>query len=389
MNKNFISVALIAIVNALGYGIIIPILYAYSKRFGLSDFENGLLFSTFAICSFIATPVIGRLSDKYGRKPLLTISLLGTAVSFFLAAFAPNAVVLFIARALDGITAGNISVASAVIADTTDEKNRAKGFGIIGAAFGFGFVFGPAISAFTSQISVHLPFIIAGSISLIAVLITQLFLSETNQHIGQVSHKKLFDFPRLWHALFEGQVGRTLLITLLYSTSFGLFIYTFQPVAYKVLHLKIPMIATLFTIFGIAGLITQAVIFPRLSKRIQLTSLFTFAIAWVGVAFAMLFFSRELPLFIASSIGLSLGNGVVNPLTQTILSRETDAKSQGSILGLSASYMSIGQIMGPLLGGTIALYSLSGPFLLASAFCVVCFVLSHNIHLLAKKESAF
>ena len=138
MNKNFISVALIAIVNALGYGIIIPILYAYSKRFGLSDFENGLLFSTFAICSFIATPVIGRLSDKYGRKPLLTISLLGTAVSFFLAAFAPNAVVLFIARALDGITAGNISVASAVIADTTDEKSRAKGFGIIGAAFGFG-----------------------------------------------------------------------------------------------------------------------------------------------------------------------------------------------------------------------------------------------------------
>lgn len=389
MNKNFISVAVIAVVNALGYGIIIPILYAYSKQFGLSDFENGLLFSTFAICAFFSTPVIGRLSDKYGRKPLLMLSLLGTAISFFLAAFAPNAIVLFIARALDGITAGNISVASAVIADTTDEKNRAKGFGVIGAAFGFGFVFGPAISAFTTQISIHLPFIIAGVITLVAILITQFFLSETNKHIGQLSHKKLFDFPRLWHALFEGQVGRTLLISLLYSTSFGLFIYTFQPVAYKVLHLQIPMIATLFTVFGIAGLITQAFIFPQLSKRVRLTSLFTVAIAWVGVAFTLLFFSRDLPLFLLSSIGLSLGNGVVNPLTQTILSRETDAKSQGSILGLNASYMSIGQILGPLFGGAIALYSLSGPFLLASAFCIVCFILSHTIHLIAKKESAF
>lgn len=389
MNKNFISVALIAVVNALGYGIIIPILYAYSKRFGLSDFENGLLFSTFAICSFIATPVIGRLSDKYGRKPLLMMSLLGTAVSFFLAAFAPNAVVLFIARALDGITAGNISVASAVIADTTDEKNRAKGFGVIGAAFGFGFVFGPAISAFTSQISIHLPFIIAGAISLVAVIITQLFLSETNHHIGEVSHKKLFDFPRLWHALFEGQVGRTLLITLLYSISFGVFIYTFQPVAYKLLRLKISEVATLYTVFGVAGLVTQAVIFPRLSKRVRLTSLFTFAIGWVGIAFVTLFLSRNLPQFILACIGLSLGNGVVNPLTQTILSRETDAKSQGSILGLSASYMSIGQIIGPILGGALALYSLSGPFLLAALLCVVCFTLSHNIHLLAKKESAF
>src|SRR3989304_9572761 len=149
-NRNLLVVSAVAIVNALGYGIIIPILYSYSQKYGLSDFENGLLFSVFSICQFISTPVIGRLSDKYGRKPLLLISLAGTAASFLLMAFAPSALFLFLARALDGITAGNIPVASAVISDTTEPKDRAKGFGIIGASFGFGFIFGPVISAFAS-----------------------------------------------------------------------------------------------------------------------------------------------------------------------------------------------------------------------------------------------
>src|SRR5262245_35514333 len=118
-NRNLFIIALIMVVNALGYGIIIPILYSYSVKYGLNDFQNGLLFATFSLCQFLSTPVIGRLSDKYGRKPLLVISLLGTAGSFLLMAFAPNFIFLFVARALDGLTAGNIPVASAVISDTT------------------------------------------------------------------------------------------------------------------------------------------------------------------------------------------------------------------------------------------------------------------------------
>src|SRR5579871_3388159 len=146
-NKTLFIIALIAVVNMLGYRIVIPILYAYSKRFGLSDFQNGLLFAMFSICQFISTPVIGRLSDKYGRRPLLLISIAGTAASFFTMAFAPNAAFLFIARALDGLTAGNIPVAFAVISDSTKPEERPKAFGLIGASFSFGFVFGPAISA--------------------------------------------------------------------------------------------------------------------------------------------------------------------------------------------------------------------------------------------------
>src|SRR4051812_29218964 len=148
-NRNLFIIALIVMVNMLGYGIIIPILYAYSKKYGLSDFENGLLFSIFSICQFISTPIIGRLSDKYGRRPMLLVSILGTAISFFMMAFAPNALFLGLARALDGLTAGNIPVAFAVISDSTKPEERAKAFGLIGSAFNFGFVFGPAISALT------------------------------------------------------------------------------------------------------------------------------------------------------------------------------------------------------------------------------------------------
>jgi len=104
-NRNLLIIALIAMVNMLGYGIIIPLLYGYSKKFGLSDFQNGLLFASFSICQFIATPIIGRLSDKYGRRPMLLLSIAGTAVSFFIMAFAPNAFFLFLARMLDGLTA--------------------------------------------------------------------------------------------------------------------------------------------------------------------------------------------------------------------------------------------------------------------------------------------
>ena len=139
-NRNLLIIVLIALVNMIGYGIIIPILYSYSKRFGLSDFDNGLLFAMFSICQFISTPIIGRMSDRYGRRPMLLVSIAGTAVSFFMTAFAPNAIILFLSRALDGLTAGNIPVAFAVISDSTEPHERAKAFGMIGSALSTGFV---------------------------------------------------------------------------------------------------------------------------------------------------------------------------------------------------------------------------------------------------------
>lgn len=389
-NRSLIVIALISMINALGYGIIIPILYSYSIRFGLTDFENGLLFSIFSVCQFASTPIIGRLSDKFGRKPLLLISIAGTAVSFFMAAFAPSAIFLYIARALDGLTAGNIPVVAAVISDTTALKDRARGFGIIGAAFGFGFVFGPAISAVTVGISPALPFIIAGIVAVLGVILTAILLPETNKHIGEVHKSKLFDFPKLLKAVVDPSVGVTLLMTLLFNTAFGILIFSYQPFSVKEMHLSANQIATNFTLIGIIGLICQAIILPKLVKIFHEKKLLSMAL-FVGIlSFVGLFLVKSLILFMIMTVLFAFANSFVAPLIQTILSKETDEKSQGSIQGLNTSYVSIGTIIGPIIGGALATYAIRAPFLAATFFTLFCFMLSFRVLKPGiKKESAW
>ncbi len=389
-NKNLFVIAVIALVNALGYGIIIPILYSYSHKFGLSDFQNGLLFSIFSVCQFLATPLIGRLSDKYGRKPLLLISLTGTALSFLMMAFAPSAIFLFLARALDGITAGNIPVASAVISDTTEPKDRAKGFGIISAAFGFGFIFGPAISALTLGFGASVPFIIAAVVSVIAIIMTWVILPETNKHVGEVKHGKLIDIPKLLSALIDENVGTTLLVSLLYTFAFSLFIYAFQPFSVKILHITAQQISINFTIFGVIGLIAQGFIIPKVTKKFGEKRALSYSLILAVFTFLGLFVSRTYLIFTFISIFHALANGFVNPLVQTLLSKEADAKSQGSILGLNASYVSIGMIFGPIVGGALASYFIPLPFLLGSIVAGFCVYLSFQILLKPHaKQTAF
>lgn len=383
-------ISLVVVVNALGYGIIIPILYRYSIQYGLSDFQNGLLFALFSVCQFASTPIIGRLSDKYGRKPLLVISIAGTALSFFMTAFAPSALFLFLARALDGITAGNIPVAMAVISDSTKPEERAKGFGIIGAAFGFGFVFGPAIAALTVDIWDKLPFIIAGVVTVIAVIITAIFLPETNKHMGEVKHGKLFDFAKLWHTLFEPNVGPTFLITVIFYLAFACaIIFGFQPYTAHVLQISEKQNAILFTIFGVVGLVTQLFFVSRYSKKLGLKKAFASALIFTGGSFVLMAFSTSLIFFIVASIILGIFNSIVQTLIPTILSREVDAKSQGTIMGLNASYQSLGMIFGPIIGGALATKWVSLPFIFGAILTVGCLGLTTKVMRHEPKESAF
>lgn len=379
MNKTLWIIALIAVVNALGYGIIIPILYSYSHKFGLTDFQNGLLFSIFSVCQFIATPLIGRLSDAYGRRPLLLISLFGTALSFFTMAFAQNAAWLFIARALDGITAGNIPVALAVISDTTEPKDRAKGFGIIGASFGLGFTFGPAISAFTVHLGDGVPFIIAGGVALVALLVTALFLRETNTHRGVAVSRHVFDFRHLFHALVDPAIGKTLSVSFLVMLAFSIYIYAFQPMSVQILHLSPQQISIIFTVIGIIGLISQGVVIPRAIKLFgEQKLLLTSAISSVAL-FLVLFAARSYGIFLAAVMLQAFANGFANPMIQALLSREADQKSQGSIMGVNASYQSIGQIIGPVLGGLLSTVFIPLPFLAAALVMGVASLLSWQI----------
>lgn len=378
-NKTLLVIGLIAIVNALGYGIIIPILYSYSLRFGLSVFQNGLLFTIFSLCQFLSAPLIGRMSDKYGRKPLLIISLSGTALSFIMMAFAPSAAFIFLARALDGLTAGNLPVASAVIADTTAPKDRAKGFGVIGASFGFGFFFGPAISALTYGISPALPFIIAAIVSIIAVIMTSVLLPETNKHMGQVHDARLFDLRKLFTALFDKNVGLVLGIAFVYAIVFSMYITIFQPYVVRVMHFTAFQISLYFTVMGLMGIIAQVVLIERLSKFFGARELFSISFFSMAIIFIALFIFKNVFYFVLFGLLFSLTNSFVNPLIQTILSQETDEKSQGSIQGLNASYMSIGQIVGPIIGGLLASIWISSPFIASALISLTCFIMTLSI----------
>lgn len=390
-NRNLAIIALIALVNMLGYGIIIPILYAYSKKFGLTDFQNGLLFASFSICQFISTPIIGRMSDKFGRKPLLLMSIAGTALSFFMMAFAPNFIFLFIARMLDGITAGNIPVAFAVISDSTKPEERPKAFGMISAAFNFGFIFGPAIAALTVGFGTAVPFIIAGVITLIAVLLTAVYLPETNKHMGEVKKEKLFDFAKMWHTLFDPNVGPTFMVTMIYFLAFSCaIIYGFQPFLLNVLKISAFQNSVLFTVFGIVGLITQTYLVQFFNKLWGVKKAFTNSMLIVAFSFLLMFFSRSLPLFIVAMILLGIFNSISQTLIPAILSQEADEKSQGSIMGLNTSYQSIGMIFGPILGGVVATIYLPLPFMVGLVLVLSCYFLSFRMMRPGvRKESAF
>jgi MFS family permease len=390
-NRNVLIVALIALVNMLGYGIIIPLIYGYSKKFGLSDFQNGLLFASYSVCQFFATPIIGRLSDKYGRRPLLITSIIGTAVSFFVMAFAPNAIFLFVARCLDGLTAGNIPVAFAVISDSTLPEERPKAFGLISSAFNFGFVFGPAIAALSVRFSPALPFIIAGGITTLAAILTAAYLPETNKHLSEVKQGKIFDFKRMWHALFDEGVGLTFLISLVFFLAFSCaIIYGFQPFTLNVLRITEAQNAYLFTLFGAVGLIAQTFLVGRASKMWGIKKAFSIGMFCTAISFVVMYFSRSIAVFAFASIILALANSISQTLIPTILSQEADAKSQGSIMGLNTSYQSIGMIVGPILGGAIATVSVPLPFLVGAGLMLICFFLSFKVLRPGlRKESAF
>jgi MFS family permease len=390
-NRNLLIIALIALINMLGYAIIWPLLYEYSKKFGLSDFENGFLFSVYSVCQFISTPIIGRLSDKYGRRPMLLMSITGTALSFFLMAFAPNVAFLYLARILDGLTAGNIPVIFAVVSDTTKPQDRARAFGFVGSAFSFGFVFGPAIAALTAGFGVAVPFIIAGVITIIAVVLTYLYLPETNKHMGQISERKLFDFKQMWKTLFDPQVGTTFVITLVFYMAFACaLIYGFAPFTKNILQMTGSQNALLFTLFGVVGLIAQNLFVHRFSGKLGMKKSFSISILLTAVSFVLMAISGNLILFVLGSIILALFNSVVQTLLPTILSQEADEKSQGSIMGLNTSYQSIGMIIGPILGGIVATVAIPLPFFVGSVLVLVCYFLSFKIlRPGTHKESAF
>src|SRR5271170_1302283 len=180
-----LPIFLIVAVDILGMTIILPLLPFYAERYGASPFVVGLLVTTYAFCQLVAGPMLGKLSDRFGRRPLLIVSQLGTFAGFIMLGFARSLAMIFFSRFLDGITAGNLSLAQAYIADVTEPEHRAKSFGIIGIAFGIGFLIGPALSGFLAQYDYTYPAWAAATLSFTSVLCTYFLLPQAKPHAAE------------------------------------------------------------------------------------------------------------------------------------------------------------------------------------------------------------
>lgn len=352
MNRNFWIVALIAFINSLSFTILIPIIYLYGKQFGLSDFQTSLLFSIYSVSQFLATPIIGKFSDRFGRKPLLIISLAGTVIANFIAGTATSAAVLFLARLLDGITGGNSSVAQAVISDVTTPENRAKGFGIFGAAFGSGLILGPAISLLAQRISLGSSFLVSGAIALVALLITIFFLPETIKNKAESSHN-VFDLGlgNLIKGLVIPRVGILLIINFFIGTTFTIFTYAFQPYFINVLGQNSQSLTLMFIMIGVLGLLMQTEGIQFLTLKFNLINILFIALLIRSLSFVLMPLWSNVVYFVGISVLFSIFNSLVQPIINTLISLNTKPEHQGTALGLNSSYLSISNAFGPIIAG--------------------------------------
>jgi len=371
MNRKFWIIALISLINSLSFTILIPVLYQYGRQFQLTDFQTSLLFAIYAIAQFFATPIIGKLSDRFGRKPLLIISLAGTVIANLMAGFATTAWVLFFARFLDGITGGNASVAQAVISDVTPPESRAKAFGINGAAFGLGFILGPAISLLAQKAALNTPlgksfgasFLVSGTIAAIALVLTIFVLPETLKTKSSKAPNILdLGLEKLITGLFMPKIGILLVINFLVGLTFNIFTFAFQPYFLNVFHKSSNStngitgsdgLALMFLMFGVLGVIMQTIGISQLTKHFQLVQILFMGLFIRSLSFVLMPIYEDLYYFVAVCVLFSLLNSVVQPMIVALLSLNTSAEQQGTILGINSSYLSISNGIGPIIAGLL------------------------------------
>ncbi len=366
--------ALVAFVNAVGFTMIIPLIYPYAVQFGLSDFQASLLTTAYAIAQFIGTPILGRLSDRVGRKPLLIVSLLGTVAANLMAGLATVAWVLFTARLLDGITGGNTSIAQAIVGDITTPEQRPKAYGIFGALFRLGFVAGPPLS-YAAQLVPPLPgftnlgmgFLLSAAIALLATLLCLFLLPETLENCCEKLQITWQDFGlgRIAKSIHDPRFGRIFWLTFFSGFTFTIFTFAFQPFFLKVLGQNARNLAIMFAVFGIIGFATQVFALDPLRRRFPLVTILAATLAARGALFLIMPTFPNIVAFGLIAVIFSAINSFPMPLIDALLSLKSGPREQGEVLGLNASYLSISNALGPATAGLLVSISYSFPFWIA------------------------
>jgi DHA1 family tetracycline resistance protein-like MFS transporter len=368
-----INIFVVVFVDLLGFSLILPLLPYYAEKFGASPTIVGLLTASYAAASLIGAPILGRLSDRFGRRPILLLSVAGTFIGFLFLGFAepigqglanlfaPAATdafivgVLFFSRILDGVTGGNITVAQAYISDVTDEKNRAKGLGLIGAAFGLGFIIGPAVGGLLSQWGYNLPALVAAALSLLNLVSIFFFLPESlneeRRAVVSQQSRPPFTLAALRVALNRPKVGPLLHVRFFFGLAFSMFQSIFALYAQYKLDLSAQTTGYVLAYVGVLSVLVQGVGIGLITKRFRenaiiITGLWLMVIGLVGWAL-----TPSLPVLLIVMLPLALGGGTLNTVINSAITKTVTREEIGGMLGISSSLESVTRVVSPSAGG--------------------------------------
>ena len=379
MTRPLLIIFLTIFVNLIGFGIIIPLLPFYAETFGASPIVIGLLFAVFSLCQLVAAPILGDLSDRYGRRPILIFSLLGTVVSFAMLALAHSVVMLFLARIVDGLSGGNISTARAYVADVTEPKDRARAYGLIGAAFGLGFIMGPALSGLLAQVSYTAPIWAAAGLTFVAAATAWFWLPETVHRAHAGVGNPLSYLPEL---LQRTPIRRVLTVDFIYWFAFSIFQTTFALFAARRFDFNASRTGYFMAAFGVLGAVIQGGFIRPIVKRTGDKTMFIagalFSIAGLAAAAA----AHSVTLFAVSLVPLAFGMGFGHPTVSSLVSRAGRGDEQGRVQGAASAVESLGRTLGPVWGNaSLQRYGEATPFYSGAAFLVlaVLFVIGHHV----------
>jgi multidrug resistance protein len=337
-------------IDLLGFGIIIPLLPFYAETFGATGFTIGLLATSFSLMQFIFAPVWGRVSDRIGRRPIILLGLLGSCLSYLAFGLASTLTTLFLARIFAGIAGANIPTAQAVVADLTTPENRAKGMGLVGAAFGLGFIFGPAIGGFLSRYGYAVPAFFASGLSLANFVAAWFLLPETLKPEHRAV-ERMGRIDALRAALARPHLPLLLVIGFLVVAAFSGYESTFALFAERTYGFTASSIGYIFAFVGVILVIVQGALVGRVVKWIGEHHIVPASLALVAAGLLMIPATTSVAALLVASGVMAVGMGFNNPSLMSLISRYSAAEDQGGVMGLTQSLNSLARIVGPMWGG--------------------------------------
>lgn len=370
----------ITVLNAVGMTIVMPLFPFLIGKY-VPDARVAVilsaLVSVFALCQFLAAPVLGALSDRYGRKPILLISLLGSVVGYVLLGVGGELWILFLGRIIDGLTAGNQSALFAYIADITEPQERGKWYGYLGGAIGVGFMIGPAIGGLLGSASITLPFFVTAGVTLLSVLLTAFYIKESlppEKRSTQLSLKSFNTFAH-FQEVFSLREARALLVIGAFFYV-GLNIWQFNASIFlkDVFHWGPSLIGGVFVLVGICDILSRVVLLPRLLKKWSEQTVGVAGLLGLAVGTALLWVSARFPwpgLIIAAVAFIVLGEGLFDPSYNARLSLSVAENQQGLLQGANQSLQALYHILVPLGAAALYTHSNSAVFALASLLLLI------------------